>query len=109
MVNPPTQGGAFRRSFAFLEVSPARLAPGQFYRIGAHNTESVRIPEGRSVYPVPRGRGVTHSLVQDTAHSSLLRGTRRQLHAQIAEALETDSPKVMGAAWLPLRVPPGSR
>jgi class 3 adenylate cyclase len=33
-----------------------------------------------------------HALVQDAAHSSLLRGTRQQLHAQIAEALETYSP-----------------
>jgi class 3 adenylate cyclase/predicted ATPase len=36
-----------------------------------------------------------HSLVQDAAHGSLLRGTRQQLHAQIAEALETQSPEVM--------------
>jgi predicted ATPase len=34
-----------------------------------------------------------HSLVQDAAHSSLLRGTRQQLHAQIAEALEAGTPK----------------
>jgi len=30
-----------------------------------------------------------HALVQDAAHGSLLRNARRQLHAQIAEALET--------------------
>jgi predicted ATPase len=36
-----------------------------------------------------------HSLVQDAAHGSLLRGTRQQLHAQIAKALETQSPEVM--------------
>jgi class 3 adenylate cyclase/predicted ATPase len=36
-----------------------------------------------------------HALVQDAAHSSLLRGTRQQLHAQIAEALETGSPERM--------------
>jgi class 3 adenylate cyclase/predicted ATPase len=36
-----------------------------------------------------------HSLVQDAAHASLLRGTRRQLHAQIAEALEASTPEVM--------------
>jgi class 3 adenylate cyclase/predicted ATPase len=35
-----------------------------------------------------------HALVQDTAHSSLLRGSRQQLHAQIAEALETQSPEL---------------
>jgi class 3 adenylate cyclase len=36
-----------------------------------------------------------HSLVQDAAHNSLLRGARQQLHAQIAEALETQSPEMM--------------
>jgi class 3 adenylate cyclase/predicted ATPase len=36
-----------------------------------------------------------HALVQDTAHGSLLRSARQQLHAQIAEALETHSPELM--------------
>jgi predicted ATPase len=36
-----------------------------------------------------------HALVQDAAHGSLLRGARQQLHAQIAEALETHSPEIM--------------
>jgi hypothetical protein len=36
-----------------------------------------------------------HALVQDAAHSSLLRTARHQLHAQIAEALETHSPELM--------------
>jgi predicted ATPase len=36
-----------------------------------------------------------HALVQDAAHSSLLRSTRQQLHAQIAEALETEFPELM--------------
>ena len=36
-----------------------------------------------------------HALVQDAAHGSLLRGTRQQLHAQIAAALETQSPELM--------------
>jgi predicted ATPase len=35
-----------------------------------------------------------HALVQDAAHSSLLRSARQQLHAQIAEALETHSPEI---------------
>jgi class 3 adenylate cyclase/predicted ATPase len=38
-----------------------------------------------------------HALVQDTAHGSLLRGSREQLHAQIAEALETHSPELMNS------------
>ncbi|MBV9529879.1 MAG: AAA family ATPase, partial [Bradyrhizobium sp.] len=36
-----------------------------------------------------------HALVQEAAHSSLLRRTRQQLHAQIANALETHSPELM--------------
>jgi predicted ATPase/class 3 adenylate cyclase len=36
-----------------------------------------------------------HALVQDAAHSSLLRNARQQLHAQIAEALEIHSPELM--------------
>jgi predicted ATPase len=36
-----------------------------------------------------------HALVQDAAHGSLLRNVRQQLHAQIAEALETHSPDMM--------------
>jgi class 3 adenylate cyclase/predicted ATPase len=36
-----------------------------------------------------------HALVQDAAHDSLLRSTRQQLHAQIAEALEAHSPELM--------------
>jgi DNA-binding winged helix-turn-helix (wHTH) protein/predicted ATPase/class 3 adenylate cyclase len=35
-----------------------------------------------------------HALVRDAAHGSLLRNARRQLHAQIANALETDSPEI---------------
>jgi class 3 adenylate cyclase/predicted ATPase len=36
-----------------------------------------------------------HALVRDAAHSTLLRGARQQLHARIAEALETHFPELM--------------
>jgi predicted ATPase len=36
-----------------------------------------------------------HALVQDAAQSSLLRSSRQQLHAQIADALETHSPDLL--------------
>jgi class 3 adenylate cyclase/predicted ATPase len=36
-----------------------------------------------------------HALVQDAAHGTLLRGPRRKLHAQIAEALEAHFPQLM--------------
>jgi class 3 adenylate cyclase/predicted ATPase len=35
-----------------------------------------------------------HALVQDTAHGALLRSSRQQLHARIAEALEARSPEL---------------
>jgi predicted ATPase/class 3 adenylate cyclase len=35
-----------------------------------------------------------HALVRDAAHGTLLRAARQQLHAQIAEALEADSPEI---------------
>jgi class 3 adenylate cyclase/predicted ATPase len=36
-----------------------------------------------------------HALVQDAAHGSLLRNARQQLHAQIADALQTHFPELM--------------
>jgi class 3 adenylate cyclase/predicted ATPase len=36
-----------------------------------------------------------HALVQDVAHATLLRSSRQQLHAQIAQALEVNSPELM--------------
>jgi predicted ATPase len=36
-----------------------------------------------------------HALVQDAAYSTLLRGLRQALHAQIAQALETHSLELM--------------
>ena len=36
-----------------------------------------------------------HALVQDAAHGSLLRSARQRLHAQIAAALESQSPELM--------------
>jgi len=44
-----------------------------------------------------------HALVQDAAHSSLLRSSRQQLHAQIAEALENPFPRIDGQPARALR------
>jgi len=38
-----------------------------------------------------------HALVQEAAHSSLLRDARQRLHARIAEGLEADSPELMSS------------
>jgi class 3 adenylate cyclase/predicted ATPase len=45
--------------------------------------------------PPDAGYAFKHALVQDAAHDSLLRSSRQQLHAQIAEALEAHSPEIM--------------
>jgi predicted ATPase len=45
--------------------------------------------------PPDAGYIFKHALVQDAAHGSLLRSSRQQLHAQIAEALEAQSPELM--------------
>ena len=44
-----------------------------------------------------------HALVQDTAYSTLLRGPRRQLHARIAEALDSPLPGADGQPARALR------
>jgi class 3 adenylate cyclase/predicted ATPase len=70
-----------RLSEGELEEALARLvASGLVFQRGA-------IPE--AVYTFK------HALVQDAAHGSLLRNSRRQLHAQIADALETRFPELM--------------
>ena len=70
-----------RLSESELEAALARLvASGLVFQRGA-------TPE--AVYTFK------HALVQDAAHGSLLRSSRRQLHAQIADALETHFPELM--------------
>ncbi len=43
--------------------------------------------------PVAR-YGFTHALLRDVAYESLLRSTRRELHARIAQALQADAPDI---------------
>jgi predicted ATPase len=45
--------------------------------------------------PPPAEYLFKHALVQEAAYGTLLRRTRQQLHARIAEALETHSPELM--------------
>ena len=55
----------------------------------------VRETRKRLLTGTPAVYAFKHALVQDTAHGSLLRATRQQLHAQIAEALEAHSPEIL--------------
>ncbi len=87
-------GAAIGRQFSY-ELAAA---------VGEHSEETLREALQRLVdagLVFQRGAPPTaeylfkHTLVQDTAYGTLLRRTRQQLHARIAEALETQSPELM--------------
>jgi class 3 adenylate cyclase/predicted ATPase len=87
-------GAAIGREFSYTllrAVSP--LAEGELQaalaRLVASELVFQRGTPPEAVY------AFKHALVQDVAHGSLLRDARQQLHAQIADALETQSPELM--------------
>jgi class 3 adenylate cyclase len=87
-------GAAIGREFSYaLLRAVARLPEGELEaalaRLVASELVFQRGATPAAVYTFK------HALVQDAAHNSLLRSSRRQLHAQIAEALETHFPELM--------------
>jgi predicted ATPase len=89
-------GAAIGRDFAYpLLRTVSRLPQGEL------QTALARLVASELVFhrgtPPDAIYSFKHALVQDAAHSSLLRSTRQQLHAQIAEALEAQSPELMDA------------
>jgi class 3 adenylate cyclase/predicted ATPase len=87
-------GGAVGREFSYaLMRSVSRLPEDELQaalgRLVASELVFQRGTPPDAVY------AFKHALVQDAAHGSLLRSARQQLHAQIAEALETHSPELM--------------
>jgi predicted ATPase len=86
-------GAAIGREFSYtLLRAVSRLAEDEL------QTSLARLVASELVFQ--RGRppdavyAFKHALVQDAAHGSLLRSSRQQLHAQIAEALEAHSPEL---------------
>ena len=67
----------------------ATRPPGRAARLVASELVSRRGTPPGAIY------SFKHALVQDAAHGSLLRSSRQQLHAHIAEALEAHSPELM--------------
>jgi TolB-like protein/predicted ATPase/class 3 adenylate cyclase len=86
-------GAAIGREFAYtllLAVSrlPEDELQGSLARLAASGLVSQRGTPPEAVYVFK------HSLIRDAAYGSLLRDARLQLHARIAEVLETDSPEI---------------
>jgi predicted ATPase/class 3 adenylate cyclase len=87
-------GAAIGREFSFALVrAVSRLSESEL------ETALARLVASELVFqhgtPPNAVYSFKHSLVQDAAHGTLLRSKRQQLHAQIAEALETLFPELM--------------
>jgi class 3 adenylate cyclase/predicted ATPase len=87
-------GAAIGREFSYsLLCTVSRLSDNELEAALARLVESELVFQRGT--PPDAVYSFKHALVQDAAHGSLLRNTRQQLHAQIAEALETQSPELM--------------
>lgn len=87
-------GAAIGREFSYqLILAVSRLPEGELQGALARLVASELVFQ-RGTLP-DAVYSFKHALVQDTAYSSLLRSTRQQLHAQIATALEAQSPELV--------------
>jgi len=87
-------GAAIGREFSYVLLrTVSRLAEDELKAALARLVASELVFERGT--PPDAVYSFKHALVQDAAHGSLLRGPRQQLHARIAEALETQSPELM--------------
>jgi len=90
-------GSAIGREFSYQLLSAVSRLPEDELQ-----SELARLVSSELVFqrgtPPNAVYSFKHALVQDAAHDSLLRSSRQQLHAQIAEALETQSPELMDTA-----------
>ena len=87
-------GAAIGREFSYALLRAVSRLPEEELRAALERLVASELVFQRGA-PPDAVYAFKHALVQDAAHGSLLRSTRQQLHAQIAEALETQSPEVM--------------
>ena len=87
-------GAAIGREFSYVLLRAVSRLPEDELQSALARLVSSELVFQRSM-PPDAVYSFKHALVQDVAHSSLLRSTRRQLHAQIAEALEIQSPELV--------------
>jgi tetratricopeptide (TPR) repeat protein len=94
-VRPIAQiGAAIGREFSYALVRAVSRLPEDELRAALGRLVASELVFQRGT-PPEAVYSFKHALVQEAAHGSLLRSSRQQLHAQIAEALETDSPELM--------------
>ncbi len=87
-------GAAIGREFSYpLLCAVSRLADAELQSALARLVASELVFQRGA--PPDAAYTFKHALVQDVAHDSLLRSSRQQLHAKIADALETHSPELM--------------
>jgi predicted ATPase len=84
-------GAAIGREFPYELLRAVSRLPADELRIALARLVASELVFQRGT-PPEAIYAFKHALVQDAAHGSLLRSARQQLHAQIAEALETQSP-----------------
>src|SRR5262249_40074139 len=87
-------GAAIGREFSYALVHAVAHLPDDELLMGLGRLLASELVFQRGA-PPEAIYSFKHVLLQDAAHGSLLRATRQQLHAQIAEALETQSPELM--------------
>jgi tetratricopeptide (TPR) repeat protein len=94
-VRPIAQiGAAIGREFSYALVRAVSRLPEDELQAALARLVASELVFQRGI-PPEAVYSFKHALVKDAAHGSLLRSSRQQLHAQIAEALETDSPELM--------------
>jgi predicted ATPase len=87
-------GAAIGREFSYALLSAVSRLPEDELRAALGRLVASELVFQRGV-PPDAVYSFKHALVQDAAHGSLLRSSRQQLHAQIADALETHFPELM--------------
>jgi class 3 adenylate cyclase/predicted ATPase len=87
-------GAAIGREFSYALLRMVSRLPEEELQAALERLTAAELVFPRGVPPDVVYR-FKHALVQDAAYGSLLRSTRQQLHAQIAEALETGFPEVI--------------
>jgi predicted ATPase len=87
-------GAAIGREFSYELAAAAGEFPAERFQEALQRLVDAGLVFQRGA-PPEAAYLFKHSLVQDTAYSTLVRGPRRQLHARIAEALEAQSPELM--------------
>jgi predicted ATPase len=87
-------GAAIGRQFSYALLHAVCRLPEDGLQAALTRLVASQLASQRGV-PPDAIYSFKHALVQDAAYSSLLRNARQQLHAQIAEALESISPEIV--------------